>query len=58
MVLFICPDTLRLISEYTNKALVSFEETVYNLRVGIGVSSILISILLLFIAYYVVKTYG
>ena len=58
LILLIRPSALKKITEETNKALVTFEETVYNLRVGMGVSAIIVSVLCFFVAYYLVKKYG
>ena len=41
-----------------NKMSVPIDEKVYKLRIGMGVSLLLIAGLLFFIAYYLIKKYG
>ncbi len=53
IMILVAPDTLRRLEAEANKRLVSFEEKVYTLRAGTGVSFILAAILIFFIAYYI-----
>jgi uncharacterized membrane protein YukC len=52
------PQQLRQLEKKTNKVLVATEEKVYNLRVGIGISFVVVSILCFFVTYYLFKKYG
>ena len=56
------PQTLRnlnnQITQAMNKLAISVDEKVYALRIGIGVSSIIVSILAFFVAYFLAKKYG
>lgn len=51
------PKTLQNLGRSFNR-IVSFEDRMLGLRVGVGVSLLLASILTLFVAYYLVKKYG
>ena len=51
------PQQLRQLEKKTNKVLVATEEKVYNLRVGIGISFVVVSILCFFVTYYLFKKY-
>lgn len=58
-ILFLCaPRTLRALSEKTNRAILLLDEKFFRLRIGIGVSLVLSSVLVLFVAYYLFKKYG
>jgi cytochrome c biogenesis protein CcdA len=55
------PNTLRdlnaKVSAGINKMVVSVDEKVYKLRIGVGVSLLLISGTIFFIIYYLIKKY-
>lgn len=58
-ILFLCaPRTLRALSEKTNRAILALDERFLRLRIGIGVTLLISSILVLFVAYYLFKKYG
>ena len=46
------------ISKFISKTLANFDEKIYNLRVGVGVSLVLISVLCFFVTYFLIKKYG
>jgi len=46
------------INEELNKRFVPIDEKVYKMRVGVGISLLLVSVMLFFIAYYLAKKYG
>jgi len=50
--------TNKSISSYMSKVLVNFDEKIYNLRVGIGVCCILVSVMAFYTVYYLIKRYG
>lgn len=52
------PQSIRNLSDKANKILVHIDKKSYNLRVGIGVSLILVSGLTFFIVYFLVRKYG
>lgn len=52
------PESIRRFNNAANKVLVDFDQKFYDLRVGIGVSLVLVSFLAFFIVYYWVKTYS
>ncbi|MDD5560673.1 MAG: hypothetical protein PHT50_00875 [Candidatus Omnitrophica bacterium] len=56
------PKTLHQLSSKINTAIdkmsVSIDEKVYKLRIGVGVSLLLVSALLFFIVYYLTKKYA
>lgn len=53
------PQVIRDLNEKTNKSLnslcFSFDEKAYNLRIGLGISLILVSVLAFFVVYYLIK---
>jgi len=51
------PNTLRSMSNKMNKVLVALDEKLYNLRVGVGISLLLVSVLAFFTFYYILKMY-
>lgn len=58
-VLFIfAPDALKGMSDKVNKIMLSFDEKFYELRMGVGISLLLVSVMCFFVAYYVYKRYA
>jgi len=55
LLLLLSPDTLRKLQASLDKGVVLFENRLYNLRIGFGVSLLLVSALCYFIAYYLFK---
>lgn len=55
--LLVSPQSVRKLSEHYSKVIVIFEKIVYNEHIGIGISSILVSVLCFFVAYYLGKKY-
>ena len=62
MLFLFSPKTLHELSNKINTALnkmsVPIDEKVYKLRVGVGISLLLVSALLFFVAYYISKKYA
>jgi uncharacterized BrkB/YihY/UPF0761 family membrane protein len=62
LLLLFFPEAIQSINEKTNKIMsqsfVSIDDKVYRLRIGVGVSLILVSFLMLFTVYYLIKRYG
>jgi len=56
-ILLVSPKTLKKLSKKLDQTLVHVEKKVYNLRVGIGTSLILASIMIFFVVYYLVRKY-
>lgn len=56
------PKTIRSLNDQIkrlmDKIVYSIDEKIYNLRVGVGVSLILVSLLVFFTAYCLIKRYG
>lgn len=56
------PKTLRQlnakVNETINRMSVPIDEKVYKLRIGVGISLILVSAMFFFVAYYLTKKYG
>jgi len=57
LLLLLSPETLRRMQAACDKGVVLFEKKLYNLRIGFGISLLLISVLCYFIAYYIGKRY-
>lgn len=51
------PKTLLKWSESANRLITNIEDKAHNYRIGVGVSLILISIMCLFVAYYIKVKY-
>jgi len=52
-VLFLfAPKSMHKLDKRANKTLVSLDEKIYNLRIGLGISLLLVAVLTLFVAYY------
>jgi len=58
ILLIFAPDALKGMSERANKAMLSFDDKFYELRMGVGISLLLVSVLCFFVAYYVYKKYA
>ncbi|MEI8350177.1 MAG: hypothetical protein WCI77_08495 [Candidatus Omnitrophota bacterium] len=58
ILLLFLPQRLRKLEAVTNKVLVTTEEKIYNLKIGVGISLLLASALCLFVSYYLFKTHG
>lgn len=57
--LFLCsPQTVRDLNDKGNRMLASFDDMLFKLRIGVGVSLILSSFLCFFVAYYLITKYG
>jgi len=62
-VLFLCsPKTLHQLSDKVNATINKFsvpiDDKVYKMRVGVGISLLLVAGMLFFVAYYLSKKYG
>ncbi len=61
LILFV-PKTLRelntKITESINKMIVPIDEEVYKLRVGVGVSLLMVAGMIFYVIYYLIKKYG
>ena len=55
ILMLVSPGTIRKLDEASNRALASMDQKIYELRVGVGVSSILVSVLAFFVAYFIVR---
>lgn len=51
-------DLNKKVNSTINKITVPIDERVYELRVGVGVSLLLVSIMMFFIVYYITKKYS
>lgn len=54
----VSPNTISNLSKKLDKIVFNLDKQAHELRVGMGVSLILISILAFFIAYYIMRKYG
>ena len=52
------PQTIRNLNARINRTVSSTDEKVYSLRIGVGISLILISILAFFTVYYLIRRYS
>ena len=57
LLLLLSPNSLRKLQDFFDKGVVLFEKKLYNLRIGFGVSLLLVAGLCYFIAYYVYVRY-
>ena len=58
ILMLVSPETIRKLDQSSNRAFASMDQKIYELRVGVGVSSILVSVLAFFVAYFVVKKFS
>ena len=51
------PDAVKDLSKKFDKALVRLEEKIYTLRKGIGLSMVMVSFMIFYVVYYLVRKY-
>ena len=55
------PENLRKLNVSLGKALskaLNFDERLFRLRIGLGISLVLVSVMCFFVAYYIIRKYG
>ena len=52
------PQTIRKMSDEMNKMLLNLDQRLFEMRVGLGISLILVSAMAFFVIYYLKKKYG
>jgi len=52
------PDTVRRLNDKANRVVFQFDAQLFNLRIGVGVSLLLISVMTFFVAFYLNEVNG
>ncbi|MDD5070833.1 MAG: hypothetical protein PHV17_08910 [Candidatus Omnitrophica bacterium] len=52
------PETVRNLNNKANRVVFQFDAKLFNLRIGVGVSLLLISVMTLFVAFYLNEVNG
>ena len=58
ILMLVSPGTIRKLDQASNRALASMDKKIYELRVGVGISSILVSVLAFFVVYFIIRKLG
>ena len=58
IMILLFPQTLRNLDIMTSKAILDLDEKIFRLRIGVGISSIIASILVFFVVYWLIQTSG
>lgn len=53
----VSPQTIHRLSEKADRLLLAIDEKIHNLKIGIGISLILVSIMCFFVVYFLIRKY-